>query len=80
MPELPITKRFPGKPCMRSTVWMPHRDDPGKPGYSFRMGFEGSVSLPVADLIVALQVNASKISPEMETQIKAMTAELMKKD
>lgn len=76
MPEdkRPITKRFEGVHCMRSTVWFPDKEKPLT--HSFRLHFEGGLTPVVADAVVALQIHQNKLTPKMVAQLKAMTEAL----
>jgi hypothetical protein len=72
--DLPITKRFPGQHIMRSTIWYPAKDEPGK--YSFKLGYEGSLHPEIAKAIVALQLHQRNVTPAMIKQLNAMTKAL----
>ncbi len=75
MPDLPLPKRFPGRYCMRSTMWIPDKKLAHN-GHSYKIGFEGALHPSIAEALLALQLHQGKVTPEMIEQLKAMTEAL----
>lgn len=85
MPEdtRPITKRFAGQYCMKSTIWVPEKDKTkhtARSTHSFRLGFEGGLHPAIATAIMALQTHQGKVTPDMIAQLQKMTETLSSKD
>jgi hypothetical protein len=71
----PITKRFAGQHCMKSTIWFP---DNTSTKHAHKIGFEGALHPVIADAILAFQMHQSRVTPEMIEQLKVMALVLKK--
>lgn len=68
-----LTKRYPGEPCMRSSIWVPVPEAGG----AVTMKFEGRIPRGLAKLLVVVQMDQSRVTPEIDKKMGELAVAMM---